>query len=149
MGTIGIEATAGIATRLGQLRPDVLFVDAPVSGSKGPAETRRLLILAAGPSKAEQILRRAFDAIARKAVWLGAAGQGSRMKVVVNAYMSILIEAVAEALELAGLGIHPADLADASGAGSEFQNAGKRPKVAIRRHGAPNPCGFDAIHWLP
>jgi hypothetical protein len=33
-------------------------------------------------------------------VWLGEAGQGSRMKLVVNAYMSILIEGVAEALQL-------------------------------------------------
>ena len=34
-------------------------------------------------------------------MWLGEAGQGSRMKLVVNAYMAILIEGVAEALELA------------------------------------------------
>ena len=43
-----------------------------------------------------------FEAIGRKTVWLGQAGQGSRMKLVVNAYMSVLIEGVAEALELAG-----------------------------------------------
>ncbi|HVC39209.1 MAG TPA: NAD-binding protein [Candidatus Dormibacteraeota bacterium] len=50
----------------------------------------------------------------RKTVWLGGAGQGSRMKLVINAYMSILIEGVAEALELADqLGIDPAKLADA------------------------------------
>jgi 3-hydroxyisobutyrate dehydrogenase len=36
MGTIGAPATTGIGSRLGQLRPDVMFVDAPVSGSKGP-----------------------------------------------------------------------------------------------------------------
>ena len=40
--------------------------------------------------------------LGRKTVWLGEAGQGSRMKLAVNAYMSILIEGVAEALELAG-----------------------------------------------
>jgi 3-hydroxyisobutyrate dehydrogenase-like beta-hydroxyacid dehydrogenase len=39
----------------------------------------------------------AFTAIGRKTVWLGEAGQGSRMKLVVNAYMSTLIEGVAEA----------------------------------------------------
>jgi hypothetical protein len=39
MGTIGVEATTGITARLAQIRPDVMFVDAPVSGSKGPAET--------------------------------------------------------------------------------------------------------------
>lgn len=112
MGTIGVAATTGFAGRLGQLRPDVLFVDAPVSGSKGPAETGQLLVLAAGPPAAQAIVAPAFSAIGRKTVWLGAAGQGSRMKLVVNAYMSTLIEGVAEALELASqLGIDPAGLA--------------------------------------
>jgi len=46
MGTIGVAPTAHIVAQLGQLRPDVTFVDAPVSGSKGPAEAGQLLILA-------------------------------------------------------------------------------------------------------
>jgi 3-hydroxyisobutyrate dehydrogenase len=113
MGTIGLTATGEIAGRLGQLRPDVMFVDAPVSGSKGPAEAGQLLILASGPREAGPIVRAVFAAIGRKTVWLGEAGQGSRMKLVVNAYMSILIEGVAEALELAGrLGIDDAQLAE-------------------------------------
>jgi 3-hydroxyisobutyrate dehydrogenase len=111
MGTIGVTATTQIAGRLGQLRPDVVFVDAPVSGSKGPAEAGQLLILASGPPAAQAIVSPAFSAIGRKTIWLGEAGQGSRMKVVVNAYMSTLIEGVAEALELASrLGIDPAML---------------------------------------
>jgi 3-hydroxyisobutyrate dehydrogenase len=114
MGTIGLAATSEIASRLGKLRPDVLFVDAPVSGSKGPAETGQLLILASGPSEAGAILNPAFSAIGRKTVWLGEAGQGSRMKLVVNAYMSALIEGVAEALELADqLGVDSSKLAEA------------------------------------
>ena len=112
MGTIGLTATTEIGGRLGQLRPGVLFVDAPVSGSKGPAEAGQLLILASGPPAAAT--GPVFSAIGRKTVWLGEAGQGSRMKLVVNAYMSILIEGVAEALELAGrLGIDDAELAEA------------------------------------
>lgn len=113
MGTIGLTETAEIASRLGQLRPDVVFVDAPVSGSKGPAEAGRLLILASGPQAAAAIVDPVFSVIGRKTVWLGEAGQGSRMKLAVNAYMSILIEGVAEALELAGrLGIDDAKLAE-------------------------------------
>ena len=111
MGTIGVEATTGIATRLGGERPDVLFVDAPVSGSKGPAASGQLLILAAGPPGAEALVAPVFSALGRKTVWLGSAGQGSRMKLVVNAYMSVLIEGVAEALGLAArFGIDPAQL---------------------------------------
>ncbi len=114
MGTIGVTATTEAAGRLGRLRPDAMFVDAPVSGSKGPAQTGQLLILASGPTAAEQLVRPAFSAIGRKTVWLGEAGQGSRMKLVVNAYMSILIEGVAEALELAGrVGIDTSKLAEA------------------------------------
>jgi len=101
MGTIGVEATEEIALQLGKLRADVTFVDAPVSGSKGPATAGELLILASGPPEAQRLLEPAFSAIGRKTVWLGRVGEGSRMKLVVNAYMATLIEGVAEALELA------------------------------------------------
>jgi 3-hydroxyisobutyrate dehydrogenase len=114
MGTIGVTATTEIAGRLSTLRPGVMFVDAPVSGSKGPAEAGQLLILASGPSAAEVVTQPVFSVIGRKTVWLGEAGQGSRLKLVVNAYMSILIEGVAEALELAGrLGIETEMVAEA------------------------------------
>ena len=114
MGTIGVAATSQIAGRMSQLRPDVMVVDAPVSGSKAPAEAGQLLILASGPAGAKAAVSAPFAAIGRKTVWLGGAGQSSRMKLVVNAYMSILIEGVAEALELASqLGIDDAQLAEA------------------------------------
>jgi 3-hydroxyisobutyrate dehydrogenase len=114
MGTIGVAATTEIAGRLGKVRPDVMLVDAPVSGTKGPAETGQLLILASGPPAAEAVVSPAFSVIGRKTVWLGEAGQGSRMKLAVNAYMSTLIEGVAEAVELADqLGIDTAKLAEA------------------------------------
>ena len=113
MGTIGVEATLGFRDRLAAVRPGVTFVDAPVSGSKGPAEQGQLLILAAGPETAASPLRPVFDAIGRKTVWLGQVGQGSIVKLVVNAYLSILIEGVAETMELADrLGIGHQQLAD-------------------------------------
>jgi 3-hydroxyisobutyrate dehydrogenase len=111
MGTIGVSATEQVADRLTQLRPGVLFVDAPVSGSKGPAENGQLLILASGPPAAVPVVSPVFDVIGRRTVWLGEAGAGSRMKLAVNAYMSVLIEGVAEALELVDrLGIHAGTL---------------------------------------
>jgi 3-hydroxyisobutyrate dehydrogenase len=113
MGTIGVEATLGFRDRLAAARPGVMFVDAPVSGSKGPAEQGQLLILASGPETAAGPLRPVFDAIGRKTVWLGPVGQGSIVKLVVNAYLSILIEGVAETMELADrLGIGHQQLAD-------------------------------------
>jgi 3-hydroxyisobutyrate dehydrogenase len=114
MGTIGIVPTMDIVRELTEVRPDVVFVDAPVCGSKGPAEEGQLLILASGPVAAVAVVTPVFSAIGRKTVWLGDVGQSTRLKLVVNAYMSILIEGVAEALELADrLGIDSANLADA------------------------------------
>ncbi len=113
MGTIGVEATLRIRDRLAAQRPDVTFVDAPVSGSKGPAEQGQLLILASGPATAADALRPVFDVIGRKTVWLAEVGQGSQVKLVVNAYLSILIEGVAETMELADrFGIGHQELAD-------------------------------------
>ncbi len=113
MGTIGVEATKRIGDRLAAQRPGVMFVDAPVSGSKGPAEQGQLLILASGPAAAADAVRPVFDVIGRKTVWLGEAGRGSQVKLVVNAYLSILIEGVAETMELADrLGIGHQQLAE-------------------------------------
>jgi 3-hydroxyisobutyrate dehydrogenase len=134
MGTIGVEATEQAAVRLGEVRPDVLFVDAPVSGSKGPAEQGQLLILASGPDAAKQPLSEPFAAIGRKAIWLGAAGQGSRLKLVVNAYMSTLIEGVAEAVELArrlGTDVAALDLAIEGGPLDAPIAGAKLHKIAI------------------
>jgi 3-hydroxyisobutyrate dehydrogenase len=101
MGTIGVDATRRIGQRLAEVRPDVIFVDAPVSGSKQPAEQGQLLILASGPAAAAPVVAPVFDTIGGKTVWLGEAGKGSKMKLIVNAYMSILVEGMAEILELA------------------------------------------------
>ncbi len=114
MGTIGVEATRRNSDRLAAQRPSVLFVDAPVSGSKGPAEQGQLLILASGPTAAADRVSPVFDILGSKTVWLGEVGQGSLVKLVVNAYMSILIEGVAETMELADrLGIGHQELAEA------------------------------------
>ena len=113
MGTIGVQATLSFRDRLAAARPGVMFVDAPVSGSKGPAEQGQLLVLASGPETAAGPLRPVFGAVGRKTVWLGPAGRGSILKLVVNAYLSILIEGVAETVDLADrLGIGHQQLAD-------------------------------------
>jgi 3-hydroxyisobutyrate dehydrogenase len=128
MGTIGVEATLRIRDRLAADRPGVLFVDAPVSGSKGPAEQGQLLILASGPAVAAGAVGPVFDVLGRKTVWVG-----------VNAYMSILIEGVAETMELADrLGIDHQQLAevieggplDAPIAGAKFHKMDRRDFAA-------------------
>ncbi len=101
MGTIGVAATAELAALVAQRRPDVQFVDAPVSGTRGPAEAGELLVLASGPDTAKAVLEPVFAAVGQATRWLGEAGAGSRMKVVVNAWLFFLIEGAAEVMALA------------------------------------------------
>jgi 3-hydroxyisobutyrate dehydrogenase len=101
MGTIGVQATMDLAATVQSARPDVLFVDAPVSGSKGPAEQAKLLILASGPDEAPKVVDPVFAAIGRGTQWVGPAGAGSRLKLVVNGWLAFLVEGAAETLALA------------------------------------------------
>ncbi len=118
MSTIGVEATERIAAEVARRRPDVLFVDAPVSGSRDPARNGRLLILASGPDGPHRPVDAVFAALGQRTLWLGPAGLGSRLKLVLNAWLAFEIEAAAEASALAErLGVPYADLADAVAGG--------------------------------
>ncbi len=114
MGTIGFEATERLAAEVARRRPDVMFVDAPVSGSREPARNGRLLILASGPDRSHDSVDAVFAALGQRTLWLGRAGIASRLKLVLNAWLAFEIEAAAEASALAErLGIPYAVLADA------------------------------------
>jgi 3-hydroxyisobutyrate dehydrogenase len=100
MGTIGVEATESLAAEVERAYPDITFVDAPVSGSREPARSGRLLILASGPDRAQSIVEPVFQALGRP-VWLGEAGKGSRIKLVLNTWLAFEVEAAAEVAALA------------------------------------------------
>jgi len=101
MGTIGVAAAVELATRVGTERPDVSFEDAPVSGTRAPAENGQLLILASGPERARPVLEPVFAALGRETRWLGEAGAGSRLKLVMNSWLVFLVEGAAEIMALA------------------------------------------------
>ena len=101
MSTIGVEATEEASALLKDRRPDALFVDAPVSGSKVPAENGTLLIFASGPEDAQPLVQPVFDTIGQRTLWLGPAGNGSRMKLVNNVLLAFTAEGVGNALALA------------------------------------------------
>jgi 3-hydroxyisobutyrate dehydrogenase len=114
MATIGPTATDSIAARARTQRPDINFIDAPVSGSKGPAEAGQLLILASGDETNRPLLDRVFAAVGRRTLWLGGVGMGSRMKLILNTWLAFQIEGAAEATSLAGrLGVGSSALLDA------------------------------------
>ena len=114
MATIGVEATERIAAEVQRRRPDVAFVDAPVSGSREPARNGRLLILASGSDRSHDAVDRVFSALGQRTLWLGEAGAGSRLKLVLNTWLAFEIEAAAEASAIAErLGVRSSVLADA------------------------------------
>jgi 3-hydroxyisobutyrate dehydrogenase len=113
MATVGVAATGQLADRAAAERPDIRFVDAPVSGTRGPAEHGQLLILASGPAAARPALDPVFEALGQRTRWLGAAGGGSRLKLVMNTWLVTLVEGTAEILALAGsLGVDQQDVLD-------------------------------------
>ncbi|MFL5870889.1 MAG: NAD(P)-dependent oxidoreductase [Solirubrobacterales bacterium] len=84
----------------------VPFVDSPVLGTKAPAEAGELTVLASGPGEALASVRPVFEAVGARTIELGAAGNGSRMKLIVNDWLLTLTMALAETLALAdALGI--------------------------------------------
>ena len=111
MATIGVDWTtrlAGLAVARG-----VVFVDAPVSGSEGPARAGQLTILASGPEPVRDTLAPVFSVLGRATAWLGQTGQGTRAKLVLNNWLADLTETTAETLSFARrLGLNPADIVD-------------------------------------
>ncbi|MBK4783990.1 MAG: NAD(P)-dependent oxidoreductase [Pantoea sp. Pent] len=101
MGTIGVEATDALIAELAAARPDVVFIDAPVSGTKAPAENAQILVMASGDRQRAQAAEQVFAAIGKGTQWLGAAGASSRMKLVVNSWLIGLMQSLAESTRLA------------------------------------------------
>ena len=99
MSTVGIAANERLAAIAGQR--GVAFVDAPVSGTKQPAESGELLVLASGPPDARERVKPVFDAVGSKTLELGDAGEGTRLKLVLNAWLAALIDSLAETVAFA------------------------------------------------
>ncbi|CAI9107218.1 OLC1v1006526C1 [Oldenlandia corymbosa var. corymbosa] len=77
------------------------FLEAPVSGSKKPAEDGQLVILAAGEKLLYEAAIPAFDVMGKKSFFLGQVGNGAKMKLVVNMIMGSMMNAFSEGLVLA------------------------------------------------
>jgi 3-hydroxyisobutyrate dehydrogenase len=54
------------------------FVDAPVLGTRQPAQEGKLVVLASGPDELRERVQPVFDAVGQRTMWLGPAGSGSR-----------------------------------------------------------------------
>jgi 3-hydroxyisobutyrate dehydrogenase len=118
MSTIGVAGIERVAALVDGERPDVMLVDAPVSGSKDPAAQGQLTIFASGPDEARPRLTPLFDALGQRTIWVGPVGAGSRLKVVNNTWLAFSNEAVASSVALARrLGLDTDTVVDALGGG--------------------------------
>jgi 3-hydroxyisobutyrate dehydrogenase len=108
MSTVGLQATE----RLTALADEhgMAYVDAPVLGTKKPAEDAQLVVLAAGPAHLRDRLDPIFAAVGRETRWLGdTPGAATRLKVVLNHWILGLTENIGETLAFSrALGVDPA-----------------------------------------
>jgi len=77
------------------------LIDAPVSGSKVPAEQGTLVILAGGPEELIQAKEPLLLSMGKKVIHCGPVGSGSSMKLCINLLLGIMMEGMAEAVHLA------------------------------------------------
>ena len=114
MSTIGVAGFERVAAMVASERPDVILLDAPVSGSKDPAEHGQLTIFASGPDEARPRVTPLFDALGQRTIWAGDIGTGTRLKLVANTWLAFAAEAVAASVALArGLGLETERVMDA------------------------------------
>lgn len=134
-GLDDLPALAGFARDHG-----LVFVDAPVLGTRQPAEAGTLTVLAAGPEEARSALAPVLGAIAARTLWTGQEpGAATRLKLVCNSWVLAVTHGTAEALALAdGLGVRTEDFLDAV-AGGPLDLGYLRAKAAVLRGGDLTP----------
>lgn len=111
--TTGVEGTARIAAFASE--HGLALLDAPVLGTKGPAEQGKLTVLASGDPALRERVTPVFDAIGAKTLWVGdTVGRGSALKLVCNSWVGAVTAATGQAVALArGLDLDPQLFLDA------------------------------------
>jgi 3-hydroxyisobutyrate dehydrogenase len=118
MSTIGEAGIERVGALVEAERPDVILIDAPVSGSKEPAEQGQLTIFASGPDEVRSRLEPLFDALGQRTIWVGRVGTGSKMKLVANTWLALAAEAVNTSVALSRhLGLEAEAVMNALGGG--------------------------------
>ncbi len=105
--TVGPEGMTRIAASAGAAAGRLL--DAPVLGTKQPAETGNLTVLVSGPTTARERAEPALDAVGARTLVVGdEVGAASALKLVCNSWVASINAATAQALGFAeALGLDP------------------------------------------
>ncbi len=77
------------------------YVDAPVSGSVKPAQDGTLLFLIGASQSACTELAPLFECMGKQTFYLNEPGNGSKAKLAINYYMSVLVQGLAETVQFA------------------------------------------------
>ncbi|MCU1414761.1 MAG: NAD(P)-dependent oxidoreductase [Microbacteriaceae bacterium] len=136
--TIGAEGMRAVATAASSNH--VAVVDAPVLGTKGPAERGALTVLASGEAAACASLRSVFDAIGSRTVIVGEGlGAASDLKLVCNTWVASLTAGTAQSLALSlKFGLEPTLFLDAiSGSASDSPYAHAKGETILNGDRAP------------
>lgn len=89
------------------------FLEAPVSGSKKPAEDGQLIFLAAGDQSLYEKVAPLLDIMGKSKFYLGDIGNGAAMKLVVNMIMGSMMASFSEGLLLSEkVGLDPSVLVE-------------------------------------
>jgi 3-hydroxyisobutyrate dehydrogenase len=133
MSTIGRGAALAAARRADE--HGARFVDAPVSGSLGPAARGELIALAGGSLKSIERVRPVLDALCKRVIHAGGAGQGQALKIVLNgvgAHHLVGWTSMLALGERAGLARDVLLDSFTAGAFATPSIAGKRDKLMVR-----------------
>jgi 3-hydroxyisobutyrate dehydrogenase len=114
--TIGPDGMREVAAA----RPDLRLVDAPVLGTRGPAEQGTLVALLSGAPADLEAAQPAIDGYSARSVYAGERlGAASALKLVCNAWVATMNAAVGQSVALAeGFGVDPALFLDAMRGGA-------------------------------
>ncbi len=117
MSTVGVATSRKLAAAAEE--KGVSFLDAPVSGSVGPATEGSLGIMVGGDAEVLERGRPVFEALGDRIDHMGPNGTGSAMKVVLNLMIGMTVLAVAETVHLGQqAGLDPDKMLDILGRSS-------------------------------
>jgi len=116
-GLLSAEVTGKLFIEMSTLRPATAralaaqcaergagFIDAPVSGTVGPAQEGKLMALVGGSDTDLERARPALEVLTRRIVHAGDVGQGAMLKLALNLQLAVYWQALAEAVALGQAG---------------------------------------------
>jgi len=112
LSTVGVKANEELTSFAEE--HGLAFYDAPVQGTRGPAEQGQLIIIASGGLSHREVIQPIFDAIGKRTLWVSEqSGVSSKLKLALNSWAFALTHGIAESLSIAeALGVDPALVVD-------------------------------------